>query len=381
MTVAGPPLPRDQFPIAADVTYLNTALMSPLPVAAVDAMAADAALASRRASAAYDERMATAADVRRRAAALLGVAVDDVAFTRNTTQGLGVVASGLDWREGDRVLLAAGDHPSTELPWRAQVERGVTIDRVPAQGPGGALPLDAFATALDAGGGRVRVVAVSWVQAHHGWRTDLAGLAVLAHEHGALLCVDAIQGLGVLPAALGAWGVDAAAAGAQKWLLGPHGIGLLAVAPELRERLRVAAPSLGSVADDGSGDGMPTFVASARRYEGGALDHSGLAGLGAGLDLLAGAGVEAVWDWVDHLADRLAVGLAAAGATLLSSRGEGRSALVAVTVPDRGASDVMAALAAAGVVVAARGDGVRFSPHGWNTEAEVDAAVAAVASL
>ena len=226
----------------------------------------------------------------------------------------------------------------------------------------------------------MRVVAVSWVQAHHGWRTDLAGLAGLAHDHGALLCVDAIQGLGVLPADLGAWGVDAAAAGAQKWLLGPHGIGLLAVAPALWERLRVAAPSLGSVVD-GSGDGMPAFVPSARRYEGGALDHSGIAGLGAGLSLLAGAGVDAVWAWVDHLTDRLAAGLAAAGATVLSSRGEGRSALVAATFPDREAVDVVAALAAAGVVVAARGDGVRFSPHGWNTEAEVDAAVAAVAAL
>lgn len=378
MDVTAAPLPRHQFPLAGEVAYLNTALMSPLPVAAAEAMAADAERAGRRGSGAYEARWAEAERVRGRAAALLGASVEDVAFVPSTTAGLGLVATGLDWRAGDRVIVASGDHPATTGPWRAQARHGVAIDEVEAAGPAGALPLDGFARALEAGRGRVRVVAVSWVQAHSGWRTDLAALAALAHDHGALLCVDAIQGVGVVPCHLAAWGVDAAAAGAQKWMLGPHGIGLAYLAPGLRERLAVAVPGAPPPPDAGG----PDPGTSARAHEAGALNHAGLAGLGAALDLLAAPGPEAVWSWVDDLARRLAEGLAALGATVRSGRdGDERSALVSVALPGLTPLEARDRLAVAGVVAAPRGEGLRFSPHAWNDRADVATALAAVAAL
>jgi selenocysteine lyase/cysteine desulfurase len=200
----GPPLPRDEFSLADGVVYLNSAVMSPLPQRAVTAMVADARRAAAQASAAYDSRIGEVEVVRDAAATLMGVGVDDVAFVRNTTEGLGLVAAGLDWRTGDAVVVASRDHPNTVLPWRARSDAGVEVIAVDRLGPTGALPLDAFAAALDAGRGRVRVVAVSWVQADTGWRADLAALARRAHAHGALLCVDAIQGLGVVPCDLAA---------------------------------------------------------------------------------------------------------------------------------------------------------------------------------
>lgn len=376
----GPPLPRDEFSLADGVVYLNSAVMSPLPQRAVTAMVADARRAAAQASAAYDSRMGEVEVVRDAAATLMGVGVDDVAFVRNTTEGLGLVAAGLDWRTGDAVVVASRDHPNTVLPWRARSDAGVEVIAVDRLGPTGALPLDAFATALDAGRGRVRVVAVSWVQADTGWRADLAALARRAHAHGALLCVDAIQGLGVVPCDLAAWGVDAAAAGAQKWMLGPHGIGLAYVAPHLRDRLRVLAPGASSVI--GAIGSELTYRTSARRFESGAHNHTGIAGLGAGLDLLADAGPDAVWAWVDHLATRLADGLGALGVEVVSARSNGeRSGIVTAVLHGLDPFDAVARLERLGVVVAARGPGIRFSPHAWNTPAEVDAALAAMASL
>ncbi len=372
-----PPLDRTQFPVAGQVAYLNTALMSPLPVAAVAAMTWDAEAASHLAAKAFGERWATLERVRGQAAVLLGAPAEDVAFAQNTTEGMALVAAGLEWRSGDRVVLAAGDHEATTGPWRARAADGVEIDLVDPVGPAGELPLDGFARALEAGGGRVRAVAVSWVQAHNGWRTDLAALADLAHEHGAWLCVDAIQGLGVVPGDLAGWGVDAAAAGAQKWMCGPHGIGVAYLAPALREHLRPLAPRYPHPPDVGG----PDPATSARAHEVGALNHTGIAGLGASLELLAGAGPDEVWAWVDGLCRRLADGLVDLGATVLSDRQGGRSSLVTAAVPGLDPEEVRARLAEADVVAAARGDGVRFSVHAWNDDDDIDAALNAVGSL
>jgi cysteine desulfurase/selenocysteine lyase len=368
--LTGPPLPRDQFPVAERVAYLDTAYASPLPVAAAEAMAADARDAGLRGSTALGDRWGRLAPLRATVASTFGPGTEpeDVALVANTTHGLGLVAAGLDWQPGDRVLVPAADHPTTILPWQVQEHRGVTVSRVPV--PDGTSVGDALRAAL-ATTPRVRVVALSWVQAHDGERTDLAALADAVHEAGALLCVDAIQGLGVVPGDLLGRGVDAAAAGSQKWLLGPH----------LGARLRlVTASKLALAAGVDGGPIVP--VGSAARFEAGAPAHAAVAGWAAALDLLAAAGPEDVWRWVDRLAERLATGCAELGLTVVSPRTAGaRSALVTVAVPGVAPEAVAARLAAADVVASVRRAGVRLSPAGWNDDADADAALAALAAL
>lgn len=379
-----PPLPRAQFPLADRAAYLDHGVAGPLPLVAVEAATRELARGAEGSPARAD-RDEVVARARAAAAGLLGVGTDDVALVRNTTDAMATVASGIDWGPGDRVLVAAGDHPSTTLPWRAWGDRGVEVEEVAPRGA--RLPAEAFAPALERGGGAVRVVAVSWVRAHDGWRTDLAALAHLAHAHGALLCVDAIQGVGVVPAEVGRWGVDATACGAQKWMLGPPGLGVLHVAPALRERLHVRRAGSMSLATSLVAGSPPDLWPDARRYEGGARDPVAAAALVASLDLLAAAGPGRVWRWVDRLCTRLAEGARDRGLEVLSDRTdgpgapEGRSALVTVAVPGVEALDVVARLAEDGVVAAARGGGVRFAPHGWNDDGDVDRALAALAAL
>lgn len=377
-----PALPRDQFPIAERYRYLNHALVAPLPRAAADAMADDARRCSQEASLAYHAREGRSEAVRRTAADLMGVAAEDVAFVKNTTEGLAFVAGGLDWRPGDRVIVPAGEYPSTLFSWLALADRGVVVDRVEPLGAGATLPVESFAAALETGGGRVRVVALSWVQFGRGWRTDLAALARLCHDHGALLCADVIQGLGVLPCHLDDWGVDFAMADGHKWMLGPEGVGVFYVAPAHRHRLRVLEPGWASVIDRDSDVPALDLVDSARRFEGGTANTTGIAGLGASLDLLTEAGIDRVWAWVDGLCDRLAAGVVGAGAQVLSHRSPaGRSAIVSVAVPGVDPATVVARLADAGVVARARAGGVRFGPHAWNDPSDIDAAVAVIAAL
>lgn len=375
------PLDRDLFPVTERWAYLNHAGICPLPSPVVDAITAFAGAVAADGSVGVEARLDALEAVRARAALLLGAPVTDVAFVKNTTEGMGFVASGLDWRPGDRVVVPDLEFPSTLLPWLALQPRGVEVVRVAPTGPGRSLPVEGFAAAL--GEGPCRVVACSWVQFGRGWRTDLAELAALSHDHGALLCVDLIQGLGVLPAALEEWGVDFAAADAHKWLLGPEGIGLFYVAERCRDLLRPLEPGWASVAHRTEWENLDlVWAPDARRFEGGSFNMAGVAGLGAAVDLLLRAGVDRIWDHVDGLLDRAAAGLADVGATMLSDRSaSGRSGILTFAVPGTDAEAVVRVLQAEGVVVSARAGGVRVSPHGYTTAAEIDTLVAAVASL
>lgn len=376
-----PPLDRNLFPVTERWAYLDHAAIAPLATPVVDAMCGFARSVAADGSVGAEARLEGLEATRAQAARLLGTPVTDVAFVKNTTEGMAFVAGGLEFGPGDRIVLPDLEFPSTLLPWVALEPRGVRVDRVAPEGDGRCLTLDAFAAALDAG--PCRVVVCSWVQFTRGFRVDVPALAALAHEHGALLCLDLIQGLGVLPAELDAWGVDFAAADAHKWLLGPEGIGLFYVAERCRDLLRPLEPGWASVAHRTEWENLElVWAADARRFEGGSFNMAGVAGLGASIDMLLHAGVDRIWDHVDALCDRAAAGLADLGATVMSDRSpSGRSAILSVTVP--GVDPVAASrmLEAEGVVVSARGGGLRISPHGYTTDAEIDTLLAAVASL
>lgn len=379
---SGPPLDRAHFPVTDRWAYLNHAGITALPAPALEAQFRCARDLSVDGGLAYAGHAERAEEVRSAAAAVMGVPADDVAFVKNTTEGLGFVANGLTWQEGDRVVVPDLEFPSTIYPWLALRDRGVVVDLVSPVGAGRCLPVEAFAETI-ASGSPPKVVATSWVQFGRGWRTDLASLASVCHEAGALLCADVIQGLGVVPAELEAWGVDFAMADAHKWLLGPLGIGMLYVRRSCLEELRPLEPGWASVVHREQWDNLDlVWDDSARRFEGGSPNMVGIHGMGASLDLLLNAGMEAVWTHVSALTDRACEGLASAGATVTCDRSpKGRSGIVTFTVAEQDPVTVTAALESRGVVCSPRGGGVRLSPHGYNTYEEVDRLVSTVAEL
>jgi len=379
--MAATPLDRDQFAVTRRFRYLNHASMGSLPRTAADAgtrFVEEHATGGGVRLAEWEEE---AEVVRARAAQLLGVPVDDVAFVKNTTEGLAFVANGLTWSPGDRVLVPDREFPTTVYPWLALRDRGVEVDLLEPVGAGWTVPLECIDEHLRTR--PARLVAISWVHYARGWRTDLAALAALCHRHGALLCVDAIQGVGVVPADFEAWGVDFATADAYKWMLGPLGTGVLYVAERHRNDLRPLEPGWASVAGRDDFDHLDLVYAdSARRFEGGSLTIGAIVQMGASIDLLLESGVAAVWRHVEELTDHLAAGLADAGATVLSDRSAaGRSAIVSFAMDGHDPGTIVEGLRTAGVVCSARGGGVRVSPHGYTTVADVDDLLAAVRSL
>ena len=278
---------------------------------------------------------------------------------------------------GDEIVVCANEFGSNALPWLALRELGVRVVLVDA--PRERLTPAVLKRVMTP---RTRLVAVSWVSFADGYRHELAPLSEVAHAGGALFCVDAIQGLGAFVLDVKSDGIDALYAGGAKWLLAVPGVSFLYVSPELHDRLAVRWRGWRDVENiwDFFAYDQP-LAASAARFEGGTVNFLGIAALGASIDALSAAGVENIEAHVLRLTERLAEGLTRAGAMLSTERGPGiSSGIVTFELPGSDPVELGRHLGRAGFVTTYRASGIRVSPHGYNTEAEIDAFLGEVAS-
>jgi len=216
--------------------------------------------------------LAEADAVRAKAAALLGCDKDEIALTRNTTEGMNAVAQGIDWRRGDRVLSTDHEHEGGSVCWKHFARRcGIEIDRVklpvPPQSPAEVLTL--FERAIT---GRTRVISLSHVTFSTGLRLPVRQVADLARANGSLLVVDGAQSAGALDVNVRELGCDAFATSGHKWLLGPKGTGILYIR-------KASWPKIQPLLLD---QGFGAYTTSA-----GTGNMIGMIGLGAAMDFLA----------------------------------------------------------------------------------------------
>lgn len=315
--------------------------------------------------------------IRERTGRFIGASGDEIAFLRNTGDGANVVARGLDWQAGDEIVLSANEFGANAYPWIALRESGVVMRFVRT-------PRERMTPGVLRGlmSARTRVVTVSWVSFSDGYRHDLAALAEVAHARGALFCVDAIQGLGAFPLDVKSAGIDALYAGGAKWLLALPGVSFLYVDAALQDRLAVRWRGWKDVADiwDFLAYDQP-FAPNASRYEGGTQNFLGMAALESSLDVLEEAGVDRIAPYVLALTDHLVEGLRRLGAEIDSERGSGvSSGIVTFRLPGVDPVELGQRLGRAQIVTTYRPTGIRVSPHGHNTLAEIDAILDAVSA-
>ena len=371
---------RDQMPVTERYAYFDHAAVGPLPAPAAAAMSEYAADFRDHGDVHWPKWRAKTERCRNRFAELLNAEEQEIAVVRNTTEGIGLVAEGIDWREGDNVVVPASEFPSNLLPWRNLQSRGVEVREVRPAAGGNEEQLDP-AQVRDACDRRTRIVAASWVGYATGWRNDPADLCQIAHDAGALFLLDAIQGLGVLPLDVKDVPIDFLCADGHKWLLGPEGAGVLYVREACLNLLRPLLVGWNSVATAGAfGSQDLTLKAAAERYEGGTYAAACVAGLSASLDLLAPIPPAQRGERLLQITDRLVEGLRSAGCTVASVRTPGRgSGIVAFTPHDGDSAGCEKRLLAEGIVVRVRHDRVRAAPHLYTSEAEVDRLSEAVA--
>jgi selenocysteine lyase/cysteine desulfurase len=302
-------------------------------------------------------------------AAMIHSQPEEIALTHNTTAGINLVAEGFPWQPGDNVVTLADEFPTNQYPWLQLADRGVETRRVPVDA--GRADPDRLTAACDQ---RTRVVSVSWVGYGSGWRNDLPRLAQIAHAHGALLLVDAIQALGVFPLDVRATPIDFLAADGHKWMLGPEGAGVFYLRREHLDRLCPRGIGWNSVvgAHDFSRielDLKPT----AERYEGGSQNMVGMIALKASLELLAEFGQEALSRRVLEITDLACERLIASGAVIHSDRRPPhRSGIVSFELPGRDPLAVRRRCLEQGVVLSCRAGRLRISPHAYNDQSDIE---------
>ncbi len=355
------------FPVRENLLYLNHAAVAPLPRVSAEAMKGYAEDAMRWGSFHYPDWMAACEGLRGGAARLMGCAAGEVALVKNTSEGIATIQMGLNWRAGDVVVAFREEFPANYYCWKLLEERQQCQVRWLSIYD----PLERVEEACRG----ARLLAVSWVNYLSGYRVDLAAMGEICRRHGVFFFVDAIQGLGVFPLDVKACGIHALAADGHKWLLGPEGWGVLYVAQEVQDDIFPVEFGWTNVkhwADYASRD--MTLRADAGRYEPGTLNVAGSFGLRASIEVLESYGVAAVSERVLALTGRLAAGLEEMGAELMIAREAGtESGIVSFRLPQVDSNQLQARLKQRRVLAAPRQGHVRFSPHFYLTEEDMDA--------
>ncbi len=358
---------RDEFPITKRWAFFDHAAVAPLTGRAIVAMHEYALDLAENGVVNEPRWRKRIEQVRSSFGTLLHADPSDIAFIKNTSEGIGIVAEGFPWRRGDNVVIAAEEYPANQYPWLNLAERSVEVRAVASRG--NRLLLDDIAAAINE---HTRLVSLSFVEYASGFRNDLNALGELCQSRGVLFMVDAIQGLGVFPIDVARTPIDFLAADGHKWLFGPEGAGILYVRPERVEMLHAVGIGWNSVV--GARDFATIDLRlkpNAGRWESGSPNVAGITALGASLELLLEIGIGAVQDRVLELTDYLCEQLSP---HVFSSREPGeKSGIVSL---DFGAADAvnrkLRRCREVGIVVNKRAGRLRVSPHCYNNRDELD---------
>jgi cysteine desulfurase/selenocysteine lyase len=358
---------RSEFPIAETYVFLNHAAVAPFSRRVSSAISTLAGEMCRCGIDCYPVWMEGVEATRHQAARLLGSMVHEIAFVTNTSEGLSVVAGGLNWHIGDRVLVVRPDFPSNMYPWMDLERKGVAVDYVSRKE--GRIQVEDLEKDLKPG---TRLLTVSSVDFLSGYRADLQAIGDFCRQKGLLFCVDGIQSLGLVPVDVKECQIHFLSAGGHKWLLGPMGCGVLYVAQEVVDLVHPSSVGWKSVC--GERDFFTIRLdlkPDALRFEPGSLNLLGIHGLGAALNLLLEVGVTRVFEAVLAINDLFVQGLHQRGLKIFTKLERSCRSGILSFVPKADPEKTFYTLMEEKIMVSERKGFIRLSPHFYNTEADV----------
>ena len=307
---------------------------------------------------------------------LLGTSSESIAFLGNASEGINRLCSSIDWRPGyDEVVIDDLEFPSNVLPWINLRNMGVEVKVLESKD--WFLSPEDFSKAVN---DRTRLLSVSHVSYSSGSRLDIGELGKIAQSRGIVFCVDATQSLGRIPVPI--QGIDYLVASTYKWLLAPHGGGVVYCSPGLLGKLRTAAVGWWSVRDLFSEERFQTvdLKPNSARFELGMPNFLTLYGLNHSATYLQKIGVAKIADDLEPVCDFLVEELSRLPLSLMTPRPSGdRAGLISFEHPD---CEAIARELAMDRVYVWGGDGrVRISIHLYNDLGDAERLVARLTSL
>ena len=312
---------RKDFPVVERGIYLDSAYITPSPRQAVEA-AQEFAERKARDPVSLGSMLQETNAMRRKFASLVRASEEEIGVLFATSDGENIVTRALDLDAGDNVVVDDLHYDTTYILYQHLREtRGIEVRTV--RNRGGAAPPEAFAEQID---GRTKLVSVSWISHQNGYRHDLTALAGLAHDHGAYLYADAIQGVGMIDLDVRDTDIDFFTAGTYKWLLGGFGVAPVYVKAELMDTVTVDRFGSLQVAED-LGEHRYRLHADAKKYGYATMSFGAIFQLSTALDYLLRVRVQNIERHTVALANRLNEGLRVQGHDVLTPRGN-QSAIV-----------------------------------------------------
>jgi len=286
-----------------------------------------------------------------------------IALLDNTSNGLNILANGLSWNQGDRILIPDVEFPANVNPFLNLKRHGVEVDFL--RTVGGAVRAEDVERALTP---RTRLFTLSHVQFLHGFRADLKTIGQLCRNKNVVFCVDAIQSAGVVPIDVEEMKIDFLASGGQKWLMSPEGIAFVYVSDECQSHIQQAYVGWMGIKDffNDFFRYRMELERSARRYEIGTPNIAGIAGFNASLGLLLEVGIKKIESHLSDLTHLITERVVASGFELVSPRGgDQRAGIVTFRPPE--AHQMYTRLRSQQIIVSLRENAIRFSPHFYNS--------------
>ncbi len=358
---------REQFPITKNKIYMNHAAHSPTPKPVAEAIHkcvddflnfGDTSIEWRNIG-------------KPQFAKLINAKPEEIAFIENTSMGLNIVANVLHYPPGAKVVTTDLEYPSVVYPFLRK-NLGVNVHYV--KNVNGKILLEDMEKAVD---DKTVAVAISHVEYVNGFRHNLQALSKIAHKHGAYLIVDAIQSAGAMQIDVKRDDVDSLMTGCYKWLLGPPGAGYLYVKEELIEQFEPLFVGWASVKQEifETIDFWEIcnlkLSETASRFEVGSPSLISFIGATEALKMLLALGIQNIEKRILKLTDHLIEALTQLGLKLQTpTEPQYRSGIVNFKINNP--QKVAEKLENKDIIVSARSQGIRVSPHFYNTEAEID---------
>lgn len=366
--------PND-FPAAKKYTYLNAASVAMMHKDIASAVIDWQEDLAENGTMNFDEvaEEGTFEDLHKAAARLFNAQAEDIAVASSATELMSSLAWAVAPRPGTNIIGTDITHPSTIYPW-VRVSKQMNCEVRWARGENGYVKPDKVIRLID---NRTSVVCISHAEYGGGQLYDLAHLADETHAHGALLVVDATQSAGTVPIDVTSSKVDAIVTSAYKWLCGPFGVAVLYLAPDLQNTLEPGLVGWRSHKEmwDFQADRLE-YPDSAKRFEFSTMAYGSAIGLARSIEYLLKVGVERIFEHNKRLSNLLIQGLEERTAEIISPKNdEERSSIVAARFPGKNSSEIASFLSAAKVIVSARKDFIRFSPHLYNEAEDIEKAL------
>ena len=376
------------FPVKEKYAYLSHCSISPLYGKAAEKGAAALASQSEKGILGNMEYKEVLDRLRSHLSRILLTDPNNMAFIKNTSEGMGMIANGLPFQPGDEVVSYMHEYPANHYPWKLQESRGVTVRLLPNRDMSGGVSCNrpcgwSMEDLKDALSPKTKLVALSHVQFSSGFAADLQEIGELCRERGIDLVVDAAQSLGCLPVYPEECNISALVASGWKWLLGPVGTGIMYTAPSFRKRLShvlTGAELMRQDSDYLNHTWDPH--SSSRRFEYSTSHISLAAALEACLrEIQAHYGVPAIRDETFRLQDLLLQGLDPDKYMPVAYPLRHRSGILSVICRKREPEEVQSLLADKGIIASARSGYLRLAPFFYNSEQEIERALAALNAL